>query len=767
MGLGFALTFMFVCSLVAGQDLYKVCIPDTKPTVCRSVDKDGKVLCTSVASRVDCALKLARGEADIGVFSEEELLLLGQQQPNDHRIVATIKDLNRQDPYAFEGVAVVPSVFTGGLEGLRNGNYCHPGLDETELRWSPRVLRTLEQKVVRTDRCPDVDTNGKTAAEIEIAQLSQFFSAACRPGPWSPSSTIDANLKRDNAKLCSLCGSDPASSTCAGYTYDMGVQLSGVNNNNRHIQSLECLTRNAGTATVAFVAWQHVREYFTTRRPELMTSYSVLCEDGTTKTLTNEALLAPASPCSMVKQPYGAIVANSARAAAVSKELQAWWPNGASPGGNTWQAILFDELVGGPAARAVFDADMPTPANYTSVRGVGDYDATTSCMPARRWCSTSDHEYTKCLWTRRAAYTLGLEPVITCQQRHNVFQCLEDIRDSKADFISVDSNYGYIARQHYSLSPVKLLQNSRNMPNSMTRITALVKETSAQSDVTRFENLRGKKACFPEFGGIAYVTFVRTAHERGIISASECDYAKSVGEFFEGACAPGAIDAAHAINKDSGFDATTLCSVCKPQPSSVMVVNQTTCAWDYTNQYFGTNGTLACLADPATHVAFLETQNISADLRALNLQESQFRVLCRNNTLAAYTGINVDDNCLLALLVDEEVLARRNDPQFNSLTTLLELLDKFFGYNAAVSNQLINLEIFSPFDGVNDLLFKDSAIGLTEPSATTTHEPAKNYFELFQHLESCTGGAPGLATKKGVWSILTLFMATFVAGIMM
>lgn len=49
----------------------------------------------------------------------------------------------------------------------------------------------------------------------------------------------------------------------------------------------------------------------------------------------------------------------------------------------------------------------------------------------------------------------------------------------------------------------------------------------------------------------AYVTFVRTAHERGIISASECDYAKSVGEFFDGACAPGAIDAAHAINKDS------------------------------------------------------------------------------------------------------------------------------------------------------------------------------------------------------------------------
>lgn len=68
-------------------------------------------------------------------------------------------------------------------------------------------------------------------------------------------------------------------------------------------------------------------------------------------------------------------------------------------------------------------------------------------MPARRWCTTSAEENVKCNWVRRAAYTLGLLPVISCQQRQNVIQCLEDIREQRADFISTDSNYGYLARQ--------------------------------------------------------------------------------------------------------------------------------------------------------------------------------------------------------------------------------------------------------------------------------------------------------------------------------
>ncbi|XP_045540913.1 transferrin [Papilio machaon] len=750
------LLFVFLISSVTGQ-IHRVCISTSNPVLCQSLDKDGsRAVCQPVESRIDCALRLARNSVDVGVFSEEEMMLLSQMQPNDNRVVATIRDVNRQEPYAFEAVAIVPNSHTGGLEGLRGGNYCHPGFDEAEVRWSPRVLKTFERVVARTDRCPDANMAGKTAEELELETLSQFFPRACRPGPWSANTTVDTNLKGRFSSLCSLCGEN---SGCSGYTLDMGVNVAGVSNTNRHIQALECL-RRSGNNSVAYVAWQHVREYFTSRNPQDAEQYSLLCEDGTLSPLTPDVLSALTSPCAFVRQPWSAIVATSSIASTVQASMRSWWPNGANPGGNNWQAILFSGIIGGTNARVIFDDTLPSPANYTSaVRNITSIDGTTSCLPPRRWCTISAQEHTKCTWVRSAAYTLGIEPTVSCQQRTNTFECLQDIKEERADFIATPANYGYISRQHYQLSALKLVQNTRSDPAAFSRVVALIKD-SAKEDITRFENLRNKKACFPEYGGIAYMAFVNAAQERGVLSSSECDYARVVGEFFNGTCAPGAIDATHAISESSTFDATTLCSVCKP--TVTIAETNFTCAYDYTNMYYGNNGSLSCLADPETDVAFVEMQNINSQLSSLGLQGSQFRALCRNNTLAVTNGtLGIDQACLLAYVVDSELLARRSDPLLNSLSVLLDNLDQYFGYNAASGTQHINLEMYSAFDGINDLLFKNTAVGLSEPSTETANEPARNYIELFKHLDACTSVAPpSLANAARNYSMITLFLLT-------
>ncbi|CAG5036906.1 unnamed protein product [Parnassius apollo] len=761
MGLKRLLFVLFVASSAAAQNL-KVCISTSNPVLCQGLDKDGsQAVCEPVESRVDCAIKLARNAADIGVFSEEEMMLLTQQQPNDNRVIATIKDVYRPVPYAFEAVAVVSSTHTGGLEGLRGGTYCHPGFDESEPRWSPRVLKTFERVVIRTDRCPGVEVDGKTAEELEVDALSKFFSNACRPGPWSANDTVDANLKSKYSSLCSLCGEN---NDCSKYTLNMGVEIAGVSNDNRHIQALECMRTNQNNS-VAYVAWNHVREYFMTRNPQDAGQYSLLCEDGSLQALTADVLSSLSSPCAFVRQPWSAIVASAASAQAAQTSLRTWWPNGVNPGGNTWQSILFNGIIGGNNAVINFEDTLPSPANYTAqIRNITSIDAVASCLPARRWCTISDNEQTKCLWLRSAAYTLGIEPTISCQQRTNTFECLQDIKDNRADFIATPSNYGYISRQNYKLSALKLVQNTRSNPAAFSRVAALIKDSS-QTEISRFENLRGKKACFPEFSGIAYMAFVNTAHERGVISASECDYARAVGEFFNGTCAPGALDASHSLTKASSFDSTTLCSVCKP---AVAAANSSdfTCAWDYSNTYFGNNGSLACLADPETHVAFVEMQNIDALFVSLGLQPSQYRALCRNNTLAVNTGTNIDQGCLLAYVVDSEVLSRRNDPLQNSLIVLLDTLDEYFGYNAAAGS-LINLEMYSPFDGKSDLLFKDTAIGLSEPSSDSANEAARNYIELFKHLDACTSlapPAPAMASRN-FYSLFTLFILTLLTRV--
>ncbi|KAL4718976.1 hypothetical protein ACJJTC_010176, partial [Scirpophaga incertulas] len=197
------------------------------------------------------------------------------------------------EPYAFETVAVIRNDFGDGIEGQRGGRYCHPGLGATDMRWSPRVLRALESLVSRVEPCP-AEHAGKTAEELEVEVLSKFFSAGCRPGPWSFNSSIDADLKRRYPNLCSMCS---GTGTCEGYAL-MGRSF------NSHIQALNCLISNG---TVAVAAWTHVREFFSELGAEV-SNYSLLCEDGARAPLSDELLKFPTAPCSLVRQPWGAIV---------------------------------------------------------------------------------------------------------------------------------------------------------------------------------------------------------------------------------------------------------------------------------------------------------------------------------------------------------------------------------------------------------------------------------------------------------------------------
>lgn len=727
-------------------------MPLARQVVCNALLlEDSRVQCEMVQTSVECALKLARGEADLGAFAEEEMVLLSQQQPEAHRVIANIRHQDRQHDFAFEAVTVVSSMHSGGVDGLRGAGLCHPGFDNQDLRWSPRVLRHLEQRAARTDRCAEEDLPHRTFEELEVPTLARFFGPSCRPGPWSNNATIDAQLKRDHPSLCRLCNQAGDASSCDGYDYEMGVQNSDMDSSNRHIQALQCLVQHNNT--VAYVAWTHVQQYFQ-NAPHLTPSYSLLCENGVLHQLTEEALFQPISPCAWIRQPWGALVASTNRHQVLQSDLRAWWPDGRMPSTDGWQPLLFDSVVGGQEFVVNFFDIVPNAFEYVSgARTLHSISSTPQCQPSPRWCTTNAAEFSKCVWTSAALYTIGVQPVLTCTQRDDVFSCMQDIGDGRADFISVDSNYGYIARVHYNLASIKLLQNS-NADSS--RVAALVKQSAAESgEINRFENLRGARACFPEYGGIAFMSFVRVAHERGIVSVSECDYGRAVGEFYSGACAPGALDRDHSL-VTTGFNSTVLCTVCRSAFPIQGPWPDFTCAADASNLYYGTNGTIACLNDADNNVAFIETQRLEDIIASQQLNTSGFRALCRNNSLALSPGVLLDDDCLLALVVNEEVLGRRNDNQLNSLRSLLSQMEDHFGYNVALPGQMINLQIFSEFDGVRDLLFMDSALGFTEPTLQTNHVPARNYIELFSHLEQCNG-AEGIANKALV-SFVTMFL---------
>lgn len=76
-----------------------------------------------------------------------------------------------------------------------------------------------------------------------------------------------------------------------------------------------------------------------------------------------------------------------------------------------------------------------------------DLKYTQTCDRTIRWCTIGDLETNKCEWVARATLALGIEPRISCVKTNSVFECLRKISKKEADIITIDSNYGYVARK--------------------------------------------------------------------------------------------------------------------------------------------------------------------------------------------------------------------------------------------------------------------------------------------------------------------------------
>jgi Transferrin len=70
------------------------------------------------------------------------------------------------------------------------------------------------------------------------------------------------------------------------------------------------------------------------------------------------------------------------------------------------------------------------------------------CSTGASWCTTSPEELSKCEVIRSAGITSGVYPLIECKPpTTSTLACLKDISEARADFMGIDSNFGYLARQ--------------------------------------------------------------------------------------------------------------------------------------------------------------------------------------------------------------------------------------------------------------------------------------------------------------------------------
>lgn len=330
-------------------------------------------------------------------------------------------------------------------------------------------------------------------------------------------------------------------------------------------------------------------------------------------------------------------------------------------------------------------------------------------------------------------------------------------------------------------------------------VVAVIKEKDIGT-IKSFEDFSGKRACFAEFGGIASIAFINVGKSRGIFKREDCNFGELLGNYFSDSCLPGSRSIFHDPNASNP---ESLCTLCQTQlhvssttsttervqqfrgaldegdkdieydeenelnttPDGIegsedtipFVPNRAVnCAASASNRFYGTRGALTCLNEVG-EVAVLEHQRLAEHAKSLNLNPDDFRIICRNGSLANAPGFDVDRNCFMTTIVDGEIVVRRNNPKNLGIVNALVSLDAYLKTDP-------DFKLYNVFNGEKDLLFEDSALGLVSPDNLDEHSlSVQNYMKLFEDVENCiseTGANGGVSIASNLLLSFTLILFT-------
>ncbi|XP_031637288.1 transferrin-like [Contarinia nasturtii] len=707
-----------------------ICVSDRFEKQCNILERETKeIKCAKVQDSIECANLLRNRSSGFGIFSAESTLLLAALNYDDLTVLKELRHMDRQNYSAdFESVVVVKATHKNGIEGLKGLNYCHPGLyyDHTE-RWSERFLKYFE----RTVTTPNCDKQLTSPVEIEIDALATHFKSACYPGAWSNNPEEDQRLKKKYPQLCELCNSPY--SPCE-YT-----------DKNRHLGALRCLIKKE---SVAYVSLQDTQDFFSplSEYANLRNDYAYLCPDETIQLISDNSK----TPCTWMRQPWPVIISNNQDSVPLKATMSQWFY-----GRSSWEIAI----------KEILTADSLTPVE-TSIQKPRDFFypfrelpfSQSLCSTQANWCTKSFEEKEKCDIVRVAGITTGIQPLIECNDPvGDAIHCLKEVNEERADFVAIDSSLGYIARHPYNLTTALYGESDKD--------AAVVVVVRANSNFKRFEDLQNSKACIAEYNGIASVSFIKIGKTLGFLPKEHCNHSRLLGEFFGSSCVPGAIDPSHGVTE---FE-NKLCSICPQVGSGVIssirpisqgsetnfissdrdvefttsniqseidVMNsELNCNADQTNIFYGNLGALLCLYQ-AGDVAIVGLKDLNENAKALGINPNEFQVICKNGTLAEYTGFDVDSNCALASFVDSEIVVKPKNPKTEGIINALISYEKYFAVDP-------ELKIFSTFNGHMDLLFNTHTTGFASYDEKDLGTVVDNYNNLFKSLEAC-----GIAFKS-------------------
>ncbi|KAG5876694.1 hypothetical protein JTB14_025820 [Gonioctena quinquepunctata] len=708
--MGFIVIFLLclICSSYSEcSETDKICTEKYDKGACNNIARDQNFTCTEqIESKTDCFLNIDQGLPQFAVVYPEQALLAS---PLVSDRVIVIGEVNTGNP-PYQTAVIIRKPYDGGFENLKGKRFCHPGDKHDELV-TRYVLEEFESKIISLSRSYCNTTDNVTIAEKRTRALADFLGPSCRPGSWSDDEDLDSKLKSKYSRLCELCGSEK----CA-LTYSSPFE-----------ETLNCLTQNK--ADLALTTLRDALVFFNqTNNADV---FQFLCKDGTVRDSSN--------PCTWTDQLNRLVITGKDVTTEGFKAPRNYLEATLN---TSWADSLRTVLDLSKSDNISFFDGVPLKKFVEAKRTIPTVSENIQCNVSVKWCTLNETEQQKCIWLQQAALNSALQPVIECvrSQENDGISCLNDIQSGVADLAFNDVSFGYIALKK-GLTFVAYPETDNRQLSSI-----IIVVRNDTNDITSLRDLKGKKACIPEYGGKEWLAFIDSLRSNKIVENS-CDYNKLFGNFVGNSCVPGARSNDYIL--DEGCSAK-LCEQCIPFSTTLTARY---CNANTQNKYYSSEGSLRCLADKQADYAVITVNDIS-----LKIDTSLFRVLSKNGSLSERTGIIVDENAPLTIITAGGVVVRNDTAKKDDIVLLLRGIEKLFGESLHKI-----FKVFESFNGTKDLLFPDSTPGLSFTGTQTKY--VENFQSLLRNSEKCLVDPKSMASYNGVPSTILLILVEACTGL--
>lgn len=321
------------------------------------------------------------------------------------------------------------------------------------------------------------------------------------------------------------------------------------------------------------------------------------------------------------------------------------------------------------------------------------------------------------------------------------------VREGTADLTVLDPADVYTAGHKYDLEPI--IAEQYNLNDTTFYSVAIARQEDKDSDLLYLKTKRSCHTGFGEAAGWVMPLAFLLSNER--MRSYGCDSARAASEFFEKACAPGAL-LRELYGRRNTWGYGNLCDLC--HGSSYRF-----CARDSSEPFYGDTGALRCLVEGGGEVAFARHTTIlqntagrNPDWWARNRIPSDFELLCRDGTRATFDQY---DQCNLGRVSASAMVTHRNklDTHKDSYIQLFLYAQHFYG---SKYSEDFTFKMFVSEHGNHDLIFRDATQQLRAISRDKRY-----YADYLGHdfvkavtLVDCTAGAGKLAIHW--WPLLLL-----------